>query len=355
MIIHLWGGPPCPPQQCVRGNWPAGRRTPWNGRFLIALILLACATAVDAHEVRPAYLELKQTGGETFDVFWKVPGRGDMRLGLYVQVPQNCKPVSLQNRYGTGDAFIERWTLKCESGLVGRTIAVEGLSSTITDVLVRLERLDGTMQATRLSPTAPSFVVEAAPKSHQVALTYLRLGVEHILTGLDHLLFVLSLLLIAKEFKLLFKTVTAFTIAHSITLGLATLGFVHVQPAPVEAVIALSIVFVASEILHLRQDRVGLAARAPWIVAFVFGLLHGFGFAGALTQIGLPARHIPTALFCFNMGVEFGQILFITAIIALIWPLKRLRSLLPHWAELVPPYAIGTAAMFWVIQRIAAF
>ncbi len=324
-------------------------------KLLFVFITIYWASAIYAHEVRPGYLEIKQTAEETFDVLWKVPGRGDMRLALYVKVPQNCKAISLQNRYATGDAFIERWTVKCERGLEGQTIAIEGLSATMTDVLVRLEHRNGTMQATRLTPAMPYFVVEAVPKPFEVILTYLKLGVEHILFGIDHLLFVLSLLLIANGMRMLLKTVTAFTLAHSITLGLATLGVLNIPTAPVEAIIALSIVFVASEIIHLRQGRIGLAAKAPWIVAFVFGLLHGFGFAGALSQIGLPAGHIPLTLFCFNVGVELGQILFIVVVLAFIWPFKRFKFRAPRWAELVPPYAIGSAAMFWVFQRLAVF
>jgi hypothetical protein len=171
----------------------------------------------------------------------------------------------------------------------------------------------------------------------------------------DHLLFVLALLLITRGFGRLVKTVTAFTVAHSITLALATLGFVHVPQRPVEAVIALSIVFVAAEIVHARRGREGMAARAPWMVAFTFGLLHGFGFAGALSEIGLPAGHIPLALFFFNVGVEVGQLLFIAAVLSLVALVRHLRLPLPGWAELVPPYAIGSVAMFWVLQRIAAF
>ena len=184
---------------------------------------------------------------------------------------------------------------------------------------------------------------------------YLKLGVEHILLGIDHLLFVLALLLITHGGWTLVKTVTAFTVAHSITLALAALGFVHVPQAPVEAVIALSIVFVAAEILRSRQGHKGITARAPWIVACAFGLLHGFGFAGALSEIGLPEGHIPQALLFFNLGVELGQLLFIAAVMSFIVLVKRARIRIFRGSELVPPYAIGSVAMFWVIQRVAAF
>ena len=188
-----------------------------------------------------------------------------------------------------------------------------------------------------------------------VSGVYLTLGVEHILTGIDHLLFVLALLIITRGGWKLAKTVTAFTVAHSLTLTAATLGFVHVPQRPVEAVIALSIVFVAAEILHGRQRREGFTARAPWIVALTFGLLHGLGFAGALSEIGLPQGHIPLALLFFSMGVEAGHFLFVGVVLSLIALAPRVKLPAPQWAPLVSAYAIGSVAMFWVIQRVAAF
>jgi hydrogenase/urease accessory protein HupE len=184
---------------------------------------------------------------------------------------------------------------------------------------------------------------------------YLKLGVEHILTGVDHLLFVLALLLITRGTWKLIKTVSAFTLSHSITLTAATLGFVHIPAAPVEAIIALSIVFVAAEIVHQRAGREGVTARAPWVVAFTFGLLHGLGFAGGLSEVGLPAGHIPTALLFFSAGVEIGHLLFVTAALSLIAVGRRGLGSLPRWTEFAPPYAIGSVAMFWVIQRVAMF
>jgi hydrogenase/urease accessory protein HupE len=335
---------------------------------------LSCSS-VFAHEVRPAYLELRQTGAETYDVLWKVPGRGEnLRLGLYVELPAGCTNVTEPRASMINNAFTERWPVKCADGLSGGTIHIAGLRSTMTDVIVRLERLDGTAQVTRLTPAAPSFVVEAAAGALGVARTYTVLGVEHILSGIDHLLFVLALLIITRGGWKLVKTVTAFTLAHSITLALATLGFVRVPQAPVEAVIALSIVFVASEIVHARRGREGVTARAPWVVAFAFGLLHGFGFAGALNEAGLPQGHIPLALLFFNLGVEAGQLMFVVAVLALLWVVRdalnkirdtgygiRISDLLSRTSNpesriaLVPAYAIGSMAMFWVIQRIAAF
>jgi hydrogenase/urease accessory protein HupE len=225
----------------------------------------------------------------------------------------------------------------------------------VSDVLVRLERLDGTTQLTRLTPSAPSFVVEAAPNAWEVARAYLSLGVEHILGGIDHLFFVLGLLLITRGAWRLVKTVTAFTVAHSVTLSLATLGYVHVPPPPVEAAIALSIVFVASEIIRSRRGEPSLTERYPWLVAFTFGLLHGLGFAGGLSAAGLPARHIPLALLLFSAGVEIGHFSFVGAFLAARAALGRLSGSWPHWAWRLPPYAIGSVAAYWFIVRVTAF
>jgi hydrogenase/urease accessory protein HupE len=328
--------------------------------LLFFIFLAAFATGLLAHEVRPAYLELRQTGPETYDALWKVPGQGEnLCLGLYVEFPAGSTKVTAPRASMVNNAFTERWTVKRSGGLTGGTIHIAGLTATMTDVLVRLERLDGTTQVTRLTPAAPSFVVEAAPRPMQVAATYLKLGIEHILLGIDHLLFVLALLILVKGTRRLIATVTAFTIAHSLTLAGATLGFVHVPGPPVEAAIALSIVFVASEIIHSRQGKAGLTERFPWVVAFTFGLLHGLGFAGALSEVGLPQTAIPVALLFFNVGVEIGQLLFIASVVFLIAAGREVtvRSGMsrPAWAWRIPPYAIGSVAMFWVIQRIGAF
>jgi hydrogenase/urease accessory protein HupE len=326
----------------------------------VLILLAAGASGAFAHEVRPAYLELHQTGLETYDVFWKVPGLGEnLRLGIYVDLPPRCVNATEPRSSMINAAYSERWAIKCIGGLTGGTVRIAGLSATSSDVLVRLERLDGTTQVTRLTPAAASFVVEAAPHALEVARTYLELGIEHILGGIDHLLFVLALLLLVKGTRRLIATVTAFTIAHSLTLAAATLGFVHVPGPPVEAAIALSIMFVAAEIIRGRQGEAGLTERFPWVVAFTFGLLHGFGFASALNSVGLPQTAIPVALFFFNVGVEIGQLLFIASVFTVIaggrMIVRRARVPRPAWAWRVPPYAIGAVAAFWVIQRVAAF
>ena len=329
--------------------------------FVLGL-LITLARSVFAHEVRPAYLELRQTGPETYDVLWKVPGQGDLRLGLYAELPAKCATVGEPHASSANNAFTERRTATCPGGLGGGQIHIAGLRATAVDVLVRLERLDGSTEVRRLSPSSPSFVVAAPAGAVGVARTYTVLGVEHILSGVDHLLFVLALIIITRGGWKLVKTVTAFTVSHSITLTLATLGYVHVPQRPVEATIALSIVFVAAEILRGRQGHVGITARAPWVVALTFGLMHGLGFASGLNDAGLPTGHIPTALLFFSLGVETGHFLFIGFVLSLmslmVRSASRLTSLSPQRLarlELLPPYAIGSVAMFWVIQRVAAF
>ena len=330
--------------------------------FLAFVGFTLLAPAAFAHEVRPAYLELRQIGPDTHDVLWKVPGRGEnLRFGLYVDLPAGCTRVAEPRASVTYGAVTERWTVKCAGGLSGGTIHIAGLSATMTDVLARLERLDGTTQVTRLTPSTPSFVVAAPARAMGVARTYAVLGVEHILSGIDHLLFVLALLIITRGGWKMVKTVTAFTVSHSITLTLATLGYVHVPQRPVEATIALSIVFVAAEILRERQGVVGITARAPWLVALTFGLMHGLGFASGLREAGLPTAHIPTALLFFSLGVEAGHFLFIGVVLALMALGRRAASRFdmirrrPAIIDALPAYAIGSVAMFWVIQRIAAF
>ena len=328
--------------------------------LLVLILLIAFSPGVFAHEVRPAYLELRQTGSETYDALWKVPGQGEnLRFGLYVELPAGCTNAAEPLGSMVNSAYTERWTVKCPGGLSGGTIHIAGLSGTATDVLVRLERTDGSTQVTRLTPSNPSFVVETTPGALEVARTYLVLGVEHILFGFDHLLFVLALFILVNGTGRLIATITAFTVAHSLTLAGATLGFVHVPGPPVEAGIALSIVFVAAEIVHSRQGRIGLTERFPWIVAFTFGLLHGFGFASALSEVGLPQSAIPVALLFFNAGVEIGQLFFVASIFAVIALARQVTQRIgvsqPAWAWRVPAYAIGSVSAFWIIQRISVF
>lgn len=322
---------------------------------LALALALGSPAAVQAHQFWPGFLQLRQTAPETYDALWKVPASGEMRLGISPKLPPTCQPTSPPRASLGAGAYVERWSIRCAGGLNGATITIEGLATASTDALVRIEKLDGSAQVARLTPDSVSMVVAVAPTWTQVAWTYLVLGVEHILMGIDHLLFVLALLFLVQGWRRVVLTITAFTLAHSITLAAATLGLVRVPQAPVEAVIALSIMFVAVEILRVRDHRPGIAHRWPWVVAFVFGLLHGFGFAGALRAVGMPDDAIPLALLFFNVGVEVGQLLFIGAVFAVVSLLRRVRAQWPQWAYQVPVYAIGSMAAFWTIDRVLAF
>jgi hydrogenase/urease accessory protein HupE len=332
-------------------------------RFFVFLAVLGALVAQPARsdELRPGYLELRQTDPSTYSLLFKIPARGeDLRLALYVNLPAGTLDIGAP-RVSFGDgAYVERRTIRRDGGLAGHAITIEGLSATSTDVLVHIETLAGAIQTEQLSPTRTAFVVQAAPGAGEVATTYLRLGVEHILFGFDHLLFVLALVILVRGWRRVAVTVTAFTIAHSITLAAATLGFVNVPRPPVEATIALSIMLVSVEILNARNGKPGLTARLPWLVAFSFGLLHGFGFAGALAEVGLPQHAIPLALLFFNVGVEIGQLVFVAAILSLIWSLRHVASRLGEAAfvkrsfdrlDVVAAYGTGVIAAYWLIGR----
>ena len=331
---------------------------------VVVLLLLAlygvAGVPAGAHEVRPAYIELREVAPDTWDALWKVPARdNDERLGLYVRLPVTAQPVGEVRAFATGGAYIERWRFRHPGGIGGQTILIEGLASSRSEVLVRVEHADGTIQSARVQPDTPSFVITAIATSWQVAETYLTLGVEHILGGIDHLLFVFALILLVQGWRRIVATITAFTIAHSLTLAAATLGVLHVPGPPVEACIALSIVLLAAEIVRAQRGQASLTLRAPWLVAFAFGLLHGLGFAGALTETGLPANAVPLALLLFNLGVELGQLLFIAAVLPLLVIWRRLvedRPMArPAWASLLPSYVIGSIAATWLIERVASF
>ena len=334
------------------------------GRSVISSILmlagvLGYSTAALGHALQPGYLELRQIDESLYAVVWKKPSSKGAPMALAVSLPEQCDPRTEGQLVWDGRAYYARWTATCAGGLEGGTLHIAGLEQTSTDVLVRFDFADGVTGTHRLTPTDTSFVVPKQPDSLEVVRTYFGFGVEHILLGIDHLLFVLALLLLVKGVRRIVATVTAFTLAHSITLAGATLGWVHMPGPPIEAIIALSIAFVAAEILHSRQGRPGLAERYPWIVAFTFGLLHGFGFAGALAQVGLPQTEIPVALLFFNVGVEVGQLLFIAGVFATFWLMRRSTrriNVAPiTWVSAVPAYGLGSLAMFWVLQRTIAF
>ena len=324
------------------------------GLFLLATTLLTELSVAD--EIRPGYLELKENSQNIYSIVWKVPAKADKKLSLQVQLPGNCKDKTQAQQQLINGAYIKRWVVVCDGGLVDKSISILGLELTRTDVLLRLELMDGTSQSVQLTPTSNSYQIQAEASSLQIVGTYTWLGIEHILLGVDHLLFVFALLLIVKSKRRLLWTITAFTLAHSLTLAGATLGFVYIPQQPVEAVIALSILFLAMEIVHGKRGRPGAAARWPWMVAFIFGLLHGFGFAGALAEVGLPQQAIPLALVFFNVGVELGQLLFVATVLLLGWVLHKLNQpKLLGWAQTVAVYSIGGLSSFWLFERISAF
>jgi len=327
--------------------------------LIITTLTFLPSPPAHAHALQPAYLNIIQRSGNQYEVSWKVPFAGEssvVPLSEEPELPDYCEEVTTRAGYQTTAAMLTRWTVNCgEDGLYGATVHIKGLESALNDVLFRLETADGETYSSVLRAATPSYAVPARGTRPEIAWSYLTLGIGHILSGYDHLLFVLGLVLIVKNRFLLFKTITAFTVAHSITLGAATLGFVNVSQTPTEAVIALSILFLAGELAHGRRGKPGLTERYPWLVALTFGLLHGLGFAGALTSVGLPQSDIPLALLLFNLGVEIGQLIFVFSVLAIMALLKRLRPQWPDWSGWLAPYAIGSLSAFWMIDRIAGF
>ena len=322
---------------------------------LAVLTLLALGPTASAHEARPAYLELTETLPDRYDVVWRTPVLAGMRLPVVLRLPDGANNVVEPKLRELPDSIVERRVITAPGGLGGKRIEFVGLQHTITDVLVRVQTRDGGHSMTLVHPSQAWVEIAAARGPLAVASTYLMHGIEHILFGYDHLLFIFALILIVPNLRMLVMTVTAFTLAHSITLALATLGVVHVPGPPVEATIALSILLLACEIIRARGGQPSLTARWPWLVAFSFGLLHGFGFAGALSEIGLPRGDIPLALFTFNVGVEIGQLAFIAVVLALLAAARRLPvpDALSRRAQPVATYAIGTIAAFWFVERVA--
>jgi hydrogenase/urease accessory protein HupE len=307
------------------------------------------------HEARPAYLEITETAPHRYDVLWRTPVLSGMRLPVVLKFPSDVRNITEPAVRELPDSIVERRLIEVANGLAGKSIEFIGLQATITDVLVRVQMHDGTYSTTLVRPSHPRIEIAAARGSLAVAGAYVVHGVEHILFGFDHLLFVLALILIVPSGRVLLLTITAFTVAHSITLSLATLGVVHVPGPPVEASIALSILLLACEIIRLRRGQASLTAQWPWLVAFSFGLLHGFGFAGALTEIGLPQGDIPLALFSFNIGVEIGQLLFVGVVLGALACARRINlpPVFERYAPAAAIYAIGSLAAFWLIERVA--
>jgi len=330
-----------------------GLQSAW---LLLALLLVPCAAS--AHESRPAYLAVTEIAPGHYSLLWRTPLLAGMRLPVSLKLPDRVKNLKEPVVSELADSLVERrWVDAGPNGLAGERIEFTGLQLTITDVLVRVQMLGGTVSTALARPNKPWVEIAAKSGILSVAGAYIMHGIEHILFGFDHLLFVLALILIVRSRRVLLWTITAFTLAHSITLRLATLGLVHVPGPPVEAMIALSILLLACEVVRLERGQASITAQWPWIVAFTFGLLHGFGFAGALTEVGLPRGDIPIALFAFNVGVEVGQLIFIGTVLTLFAAAGRfnLAPIVGRRALHATTYGIGALAGFWFIERLAGF
>jgi hydrogenase/urease accessory protein HupE len=324
-------------------------------RLLVLLLGLSVYHVSLADELRPAFLQLTQISADTIKVDWKVPTKGERRMALGVSF-NNATPLETQPFLTIlAGSTLSSWQIQRPQGLLGLTTQIDNLVNTNAEVLMRVEFLDGQSISHRFDPTDAQFTIPNTMKNIDSTLTYFTLGVEHILIGWDHLLFVLGLFLIVANTKQLLLTITSFTLAHSITLALSIFDIVRIPIRPVEAVIALSIVFLASEIVKHRPLMPSLSYRQPYIVAWLFGLLHGLGFASVLNEIGLPQTDKISALVLFNLGVETGQILFIGVLIAIFYVLKRLLAHQLQQMIHVFAYAMGSMASFWLIQRLLSF
>ena len=325
----------------------------WLRALLLAVLGLMPLVSF-AHEARPAYQELKETAPGQFSILWRTPVLAGMRLPLVLEMPKGVRNVKPPTVEELADSLVERrWIDAGPNGLAGKRIDIAGLQLTITDALIRVELLDGRTMQLIARPSQPWVEIAAAQSRWEVGGTYVVEGIRHILFGADHLLFVLGLLLIVGSGWMLVKTVTAFTVAHSITLAVATLGYASAATLPLNAAIALSILFLGPEIVRVWRGETSFTIRHPWVVAFAFGLLHGFGFASAMTNAGLPRQDLPLALLSFNVGVEVGQLGFVALILAMERSFRVLEVRWPRWVQALPGYTVGTLGAFWTIQRVA--
>lgn len=335
--------------------------------FVIAAwcFVLIASVASSAHEVRPALVRITQTDAQHYDVLWKQPVNGDVAVHLAPRLSSGVlrAPPSISSVSPSYAIRIWKGIPTSRAPLDGQVLSVEGLEHTITDVLVSVNLTNGPSIEHVLSPRKPSLTLDLHAHSAPAASGYLRLGIVHILTGADHLLFVFGLLLLVGGSWGLVRTITAFTVAHSITLAATALGWVHVRSSVVEALVALSIVILAVELVRKARGEGGMTSRYPWVIAFAFGLLHGCAFAGALAEVGLPQQHLPLALFLFNVGVEIGQLLFIAAALLVIHLVQRAANALrlanagflrspQQWPRLTAAYVMGAFAANWFFERL---
>jgi hydrogenase/urease accessory protein HupE len=320
--------------------------------ILVCVAVLGGEHGAFAHEVRPGLLALRETRPGMYSLLWKKPAGGESEIHIAPLVPPGCELSTADQQSPTPGAFVMRGVLRCDGGIQGKTLAIAGLESTVTDVIVRVDMLDGRQWTSIVHPSQPWTQIAAVQTRMAVIGSFIVEGIRHILFGADHMLFVLGLLLIVKDRWMLLKTITAFTVAHSITLGIATLGYASAPVVPLNAAIALSILFLGPEIVRSWRGETSFTICHPWVVAFAFGLLHGFGFASALTSAGLPRSDLPLALLSFNVGVEVGQISFVALVLLLERSFRVLEIRWPRWAEALPGFTVGSLGAYWTIQRV---
>jgi hydrogenase/urease accessory protein HupE len=319
--------------------------------FCTIALAYSVSVPAQAHESRPASLEIREISPERFELLWRTPTLSGMPLPVSLALPADLRDVTAATERNLGDSVLEQRVFTRDGGLDGLRLEFPGLQGTITDVLVRTQTLDGRATTEIVRPSQAWVVLAAARGPLAVVSAYLVHGIAHIVLGADHLLFVFGLMLIVRDRFVLVKAITAFTVAHSLTLALATLGYANAPVEPLNAVIALSILFLGPEIVRVWRGQTSLAIRRPWLVAFAFGLLHGFGFASALTSAGLPRADLPIALVGFNLGVEIGQVAFVLLVVLIERSFRQLALRWPRWVELAPGYAVGSLGAFWTIQR----
>jgi hydrogenase/urease accessory protein HupE len=321
--------------------------------FFLSAVFIGTASG---HESQPGSLEIKQLGSDRYDITWRAPLYYGKPHPATMQLPEDWLTIGQPTERRRADAIVFHRVIETGSkSIEGKIIRFPGLESTITDVFIRLTRLDDSVMSTVARPTKPWAELRGERSWHVTAGEYLGLGFHHILMGVDHLLFVLGLLLIVQGRMMLLKTITSFTIAHSITLAIATLGYAHAPLPPLNAAIALSILFLGPEVVRARRGETSLTIKFPWLVAFVFGLLHGFGFASGLSTTGMPKAELPWALLWFNVGVELGQLVFVFLALGLVWSFKTLEIRWPRWAQALPGYTVGSLGAYWTIQRTIIF
>lgn len=327
-------------------------------RFLIltsaclVLLLTAVAGIVTAHESQPGLLEIRQLNTNRYEVIWRAPIYFGKPHPATLQLPESWITIGEPTVKQLPDSALHRRIVDVPGGTInGSIIRFIGLEATITDVFVRISRLNESEASLVVRPTKPYTELRGERPWYVSSGEYIILGLHHILMGIDHLLFVLGLLIIVNGGRMLLKTITAFTVAHSITLAIATLGYATIPAPPLNATIALSILFLGPEIVRVWRGETSFTIRHPWVVAFGFGLLHGFGFATGLSTVGMPTTEIPLALLMFNIGVEFGQLIFVLLILLIAKSLKILEFRWPRWVDYLPGYAIGSLGAYWTIQR----